>query len=172
MGATNSGKTTMIEQLSDVYYPVMVGRELRKRFPPDYFDGQAAPAKTDELAFQIMCEGIQEAHDKAMIPIVDGQPRNQVQLEWCKRDFIDRDGMFECKFIHLWAPREIRVARAKARDTDEAKLKLSMDRMDGDVLTLYDLWLQLSQFVPADDMKVINTNLRTAIVEAGSFIRD
>ena len=166
MGATNCGKTTLIDQLSDTFHPVVVGKVLRKMYPPDYFEGQAAPAKTDEIAFNIMCDGIKEAHEKGKVPLIDGQPRNQVQLEWCCRDFINNN--YDCRIIHLWAPREERVRRAEKRDSDPAKLKLSMDRMDGDVLTLYDLWLQLQR--THADMMVADTTTDTYVEEIIEFI--
>lgn len=172
MGATNCGKTTAINDLSkmiDTFYPVVVGKVLRSMFPPDYFDGQAAPAKTDKLAFKIMCDGINEAHAKGKIPLIDGQPRNQVQLSWCCESYIDND-KYDCRLLHLWAPRDIRVERAKRRDNDPAKLKLSMDRMDGDVLVLYDLWLQLQ--TRADKMLVVDTSRSEYYKDMISFIED
>lgn len=155
MGPTNCGKTTVINKLENSnrihgFYPVLVGKKLREMYPPDYFDGQAAPAKTDDIAFKLMCDGINDGFSFGKIPVVDGQPRNQVQLELCEEYF----KLYDCKIVMLWAPKNIRIERAKNRDNDPAKLKLSMDRMDGDSITLFDLWMQMSNY----DTKVVNTN--------------
>jgi len=169
MGATNCGKTTLINSLEE-YYPVVVGKKLREMFPPEYFDGQAAPAKTDEIAFRLMVEGIDEAHQLGKIPLIDGQPRNQVQLGWCEANYFDNQ-LYDCKIMHLWAPRDIRVQRAEKRDKDDpSKLKLSMDRMDGDSIILYDLWLQLSMNY-IDNMKVFNTSKEGYIDDIRRFIK-
>lgn len=157
MGATNCGKTYLIDRLSEElnFFPVVVGKKLREMYPPDYFDGQAAPAKTDEIAYKLMVEGIEEGFAAGAIPVIDGQPRNQVQLGWCSENYFDNPE-YDCKIVHLWAPRDVREERAKNRDSDPAKLKLSMDRMDGDAITLYDLWLQLS-LKYADNMTVLDS---------------
>ena len=141
MGATNCGKTTVIDHICeqyDNYHAVLVGKKMRAMFPPNYFEGQAAPAKTDELAFSLMMEGIEESGDD--IPIIDGQPRNQVQLEWCKEKVFNT---YDCRFVVLWAPRHIREARARGRDMEESQLALSLQRMDSDQVTLFDIILQM-----------------------------
>jgi adenylate kinase family enzyme len=152
MGPTNVGKTYFISEMQKSFniYPVMIGKILRAKYPPDYFDGQAAPAKTDNEAWNIMIEEIKKAHDQGMTPLVDGQPRNQQQLDWVfeklsKELFGAECPLGYCSAIHLWAPREERVKRAQARDIDPKALELSMQRMDGDVFTLYDLWLQIEK---------------------------
>jgi hypothetical protein len=43
-------------------------------------------------------------------------------------------------FLHLWAPRHVRQARAEARDKDNPeKLRLSLQRMDNDPPVLYEV---------------------------------
>ena len=142
LGPTNCGKTTVINKLttdSSIFYPVLVGKKLRAMFPPEFFDGQAAPAKTDDLAFKLMCEGVDEALSLGKIPVIDGQPRNAVQYDLCSKFFGNHNDYF-CCFVNLWASRDVRLARATFRDgNDSSKLKLSLDRMDSDVLILYDI---------------------------------
>jgi hypothetical protein len=149
LGATNSGKTTFINEVckneskwfKKGFHPIVIGQKLRKMFPPEYFEGQGAPAKTDEIAFKLMMEGINEAISLDKIPVIDGQPRNQRQLEWCTESLFSKNN---CIFCHLWAPRETREMRAKKRDSDPGKLKLSMERMDSDSIILYDIWCHLT----------------------------
>lgn len=153
MGPTNTGKTYFINKVKEYthnIYPVMIGKILRAKYPPDYFEGQAAPAKTDNEAWNIMVEEIKKAHNQDMIPLVDGQPRNQQQLNWVfeklsEELFNTKCSLNYCGAIHLWAPRDKRIKRAQERDTDTKALELSMKRMDGDVFTLYDLWLQIER---------------------------
>lgn len=138
IGSTNSGKTTLIKKLCEdtCFNPVMIGQELRKLYPPSFFEGQAAPSKTDNLAFDIMRKKIMESLDNNQIPLIDGQPRNNVQYELCKEYFENHD----CRFINLWASREQRIVRSKNRDkNNEEKLKLSIARIDNDSIILYDI---------------------------------
>lgn len=170
LGSTNSGKTTLINKLCErkLFFPVIIGQKLRELYPPEFFEGQAAPAKTDNIAFEIMCDGIKEAHNNRMIPIVDGQPRNHVQYELCKKYFDDRQ--YNCKFINLWASKDIRVSRARNRDIDENKLKLSMERMDNDSIMLYDIVSRLH----IDDYDIRHFNSETLYynIEIEKFLED
>jgi hypothetical protein len=159
LGPTNCGKSTLINKMekSGVFYPVLIGKILRAKYPPEYFEGQAAPAKTDNDAWSIMVDEINSAHNSCKIPMIDGQPRNSVQYQWCVRDYFNNPE-YDCKFIKLWASREERVRRAKLRDTDEAKLALSMRRMDDDVLVLEDIVSKLQLNFPTSFL-LVNTEL-------------
>jgi adenylate kinase family enzyme len=88
-----------------------------------------------------MCDCINKSGDK--IPIIDGQPRNLVQYELCKEKYFNNSN-YKCIFINLWAPKEVRIERAANRDKDILDLKLSLDRMDGDSIVLFDILSKLS----------------------------
>jgi hypothetical protein len=135
MGATCAGKSTLIEHVRDLpdYGVVEVGKALRKKYGEDYFKGQAAPDHTEQEAWNIMLEGIDINADKPFT-LIDGQPRTEKQayksmhLPWRKL------------YVHLWAPNLVRCARSYQRDhADEAKLRLSQNRITGDLPALYNV---------------------------------
>lgn len=139
MGVTNTGKSTIMETMRGYEYAgvglVEVGKMMRAKYPPDYFKGQGAPQHTQTEAWKMMTDGI-AAHADAgrKVVLIDGQPRNWEQMEWAL-------AMPNPKtFLHLWAPPQTRLERAHKRDaTDLEKLKLTLARLQDDVIKLYDI---------------------------------
>lgn len=170
LGETNAGKSTLIDRMekSGFYYAVLIGRILRAKYPPEYFEGQAAPAKTDTDAWSIMVEEINKAHNSCKTPVVDGQPRNNVQYGWCDKYYFSNKE-YDCKFIKLWASREERIRRAKARDSDESKLKLSMQRMDSDTIILSDIVSKLQSSFN-DKYLLVNTEVSGYLDKVDSWL--
>lgn len=61
IGATNAGKSTLISAAKEVGCgTVEVGKMMRAKYPPEYFQGQAAPTKTQGEAMQMMMDGIEQ----------------------------------------------------------------------------------------------------------------
>jgi adenylate kinase family enzyme len=137
VGATNTGKTTLLEKVKEKWpelvHLIQVGKILRSKYPPEYFEGQAAPSKTQEEAIQLVLDGIKAGENKQFI-LVDGQPRDTTQADTLCQLPTFRDQII----IELVAPREIRVKRAEARDTG-SKLELSLQRMDKDILCTHEV---------------------------------
>jgi ATPase subunit of ABC transporter with duplicated ATPase domains len=85
MGPTCAGKSTFlnyaVEKDPGHVGLVEVGKMLRAKYPPSYFEGQAAPAKTQKEAWD-MCEGRIRDHlaEGKTIVLVDGQPRSHDQV--------------------------------------------------------------------------------------------
>ena len=145
MGATNVGKSTIMDTVRS--YPTLgtieVGKLMRAKYPPEHFQGQGAPAHTQVEAWKMLTDGIAD-HAGARIIIdrdevrrevifVDGQPRNQEQTKWALA--LPNPKLF----LHLWAPPEVREARARNRDKDDpAKLELSLKRLIDDPRVLFD----------------------------------
>ena len=138
LGPTNSGKTTIIDHFTtvnpDKFTGVLIGREMRKRYPPEHFQGKAQMADTEAEVLEILWNGVKAATTPVIL--VDGQPRNLNQITWMEAHFC-RD--YRWCAVNCYAPRPYRVERAEARDPDPEKLALSMKRMDDDVLTLYEV---------------------------------
>jgi hypothetical protein len=83
---------------------------------------------------------------------VDGQPRTINQLEKVLYDYVE----YPKSFVHVFATRHERVIRAIKRDAgNQAKLKLSMDRMDGDIPVIYEIDTLLR--CAGEDVEIVNT---------------
>jgi hypothetical protein len=153
IGATNSGKSTFLHDVADCWKDkvglVEVGKTLRAKYGASYFNGQAAPEKTAAEAWQLMLDGI-EAHDQAgkEIILVDGQPRSEQQCLDILKQYVlpvyEKDRLklpkYDARILHLYAPESVRLERAKKRDgEDPEKLALSLARMKGDTVGLYNV---------------------------------
>lgn len=136
MGATNVGKSTYLDSIR--HYPgvglVEVGKMFRAKYPPEHFQGQAAPAHTQKEAWSMFLEGVAQCVSKdCKVAVIDGQPRNPEQTKWA---LAMPNPM---RFVHLWAPPDVREARARNRDKDDpSKLELSLKRLIDDPRVLFD----------------------------------
>jgi hypothetical protein len=166
IGATNAGKSTLIEAAKHLGHgTVEVGKAMRAKHPPEYFQGSAAPEHTEIEAWQCLLDGIAAsnlAHSIKYAPFggerrafcfIDGQPRSLKQYHKVRRDF----PYYQTTFVHLWAPNTEREIRARNRDKgDPAKLALSLARLNGDIPVLYDmLFLMAQEHLP---IQHVNTN--------------
>lgn len=154
MGITCSGKDYFIELAvklyPDIFGAVQVGKEFRRRYPPDYFKGSAAPAHTEQEAIDIF----KEQHNAAVFAgcsciLVSGQPRRPSQVASCL-SYAPGD------IIFMYTPDEIVLERiAKRFENDPASKLLSMQRVVNDKVQLYDTIFEcLRRNV---DFKTINT---------------
>ena len=146
LGATNAGKSTFLQRALAAVpraHEVEVGKMMRAKYldpasphyQPDYFKGQAAPDHTEAEAWQMMLDGIAAAPEGTEMILIDGQPRS-VKQAVAAATMPGHERMF----LHLWAPRHVRQARAEARDKDSPeKLRLSLQRMDNDPPVLYEV---------------------------------
>lgn len=139
MGPTCAGKSTLFDYVRK-HAPhiglVEVGKMFRAKYPPSYFQGQAAPAHTREEAWQ-MCEGAIREHAAAgkLHVLVDGQPRSIDQVEACFTKLAD----FPRKlFVYLDPGLEERtrrlVGRFKLPEEQEA-FELGRQRLTNDIST-------------------------------------
>lgn len=135
MGATCSGKSTLIDELvkHQGVGAVQIGKILRKKYGEAYFKGQGAPAHTANEAIQIYMEEIENHVDagKKLI-IVDGQPRdvNQAKImlnAWPEHKVV---------FYSLFAEHEVREERAKATRVGD-DLDLTVQRLNNDYKPCY-----------------------------------
>jgi hypothetical protein len=139
MGATNAGKSTALQALSEMGWGdiglVEVGKLLRAKYGEAYFKGQAAPSHTQTEAWQLLIDGIQEhARNNVKFVVCDGQPRSFDQV------YNSLKLPNERIYINLYAPADVREARARARDSaNPEKLALSLARLHGDIPMLYEI---------------------------------
>lgn len=143
LGATGAGKTTFLDTVAREHlgqcHLIQVGKTLRAKYGEDYFKGQAAPEHTQEEAWDLLLDGVCYGVDMNIPHIlVDGQPRTVEQVERIGHVFDCIEPGRSIKFLHLFAPLEIRTARVTQRDrTNEARYKLAMSRLQGDYEPLY-----------------------------------
>jgi dephospho-CoA kinase len=140
MGGTNSGKTTLLDALdgSGFFQPIFVGRILRKKYPPEFFQGQAAPEKTRKEAWQLVYDGIAHAESIGKVPVLDGQPRGVEELE-VFYEILQRHCILfsEVRVVSLFVDERTAYARAMRRDADNpGALALSLERMKTEAATL------------------------------------
>ena len=146
IGPTNAGKSSVMDAVKQLpngkHATIEIGKALRAKYPPEYFAGQSNPKHTAVEAWSLF---VQDSHKHteagARYIWVDGQPRDLEQAHQILERFRDRPAVF----VHLHARREVRLARAQARDTDPAKLALSMARMDGDIPAIYEILALLNK---------------------------
>jgi hypothetical protein len=187
LGPTNVGKSTLLEHAGRLpgVGLVEVGKLMRAKYldpksphyDPDYFKGSAAPTHTATEAWKMMQTGIDDAIDMgAHTVFIDGQPRDVDQADGVYGDYEIIADKYNVLYVNLFAQLETRVARANARDKDEAKLRLSMQRMEADCIKIYEVISRVllrggkiitlatdhSTFSPADTAAMlVSTSLRS-----------
>lgn len=154
-GITNVGKSTLIDRCRDIpdLGVIEVGKEMRRRHPPEYFKGLAALPETETEVWQICEEQYAAAANAGKRAIlVDGQPRMPSQVVEMYRRF----GPY--RVIHLYASHPTLAARAAARDTDPGKVELNRKRLVNDYNQLYHS-LMAYEGVPENHVDVVVTEI-------------
>lgn len=148
LGNTGAGKTTMMDLLyernTDAVAHISVGRELRKRYSPDYFNGQAAPEKTEVEALELYDLFIYVNKHKPQVKliVVDGQPRKASQVSRVLS--LHPDCPHHFMLVH--ADHEVRARRLVGRDGDDPeKMRLAMARLDNDYRNQYECMIELAR---------------------------
>lgn len=172
IGPTGAGKSRFLAGIKnvcgDAVHLVEVGKALRAKYPPSYFEGQAAPTKTAAEAWQLCQDGISAgiAAGKPAI-LIDGQPRSMEQVIRICHTYSNAD-LYGLHFIHLCAPPAVRAARLAERDTGDA-LELAKARLIGDVAPLYE---NLSELLSLKcNVITVNTERQDPVEELLPWIR-
>lgn len=160
MGATCSGKSTFIDRCTESnnkFGSIKVGEEMRRRHPPEYFDGLGAMQHTEDEAWEIFTSSLDDNVRRGKsIVLVDGQPRLPSQVEKCFRAASERSFVW----IILWFMVDEDELKRRMLERFKGKtgeLGLAKERMVNDKCQLYDvfqsifLWdkrYDLSTFIP------------------------
>ena len=144
MGPTCAGKSAFLSAVQERYSSVglvEIGKLLRAKYPPAYFKGQDAPAHTANEAWDLLLAGVAECGKRAVSAVlIDGQPRDLPHVEMVCKTYTRQPELYICRFVHLFASREICEERAARRDAgDPEKLQLSRERMVNDRARLYEV---------------------------------
>lgn len=147
MGATCSGKTTIINKLlslSDEVAAIQVGKVLREKYGEDYFKGQAAPAHTADETEQIYKHGLAKAvkAGKKLI-VIDGQPRDERQVAMCLDTCSQYSGEYQLSFTVVHASHAVREERARSGRKPGPDLDLALARLNNDYKNFYDAVIPL-----------------------------
>lgn len=169
MGTTCVGKDYFIDNAKDKYPSlfgsVNVGKEFRKRYPPEYFEGRGALMKTEDEAFAIF----KEQHDeqvrlKKRFILVSGQPRLPTQVD---RIYSYAPGTI----VWLFAPNETLEERLAIRfENDPSGYDLGKQRLVNDRLQLYEVLFELHEReIPIKTIDVMHTNVLQVIDQIAHF---
>lgn len=151
MGPTCSGKSTLLRLLEkripeDQLGLVEVGKAMRSKYPPDYFKGQCNPKHTQEEAWRICEEAVNDHRDAGRsFIVVDGQPRDIGQVHLCLSRFPFADG-FRTEYILLDANLEERERRARATRSGADLETLALPRLTNDMVAYYGVLVELLKF--------------------------
>lgn len=143
-GTTCVGKDYFIETALDrypnIFGAVQVGKEFRKRYPPEHFEGKGALIKTEDEAFDIFCEQWTKSFDAGKKYIlVSGQPRLQSQVKRLS-DFVQG----KQTILFLWVPDEVIHRRIEDRfKTDDNWRAAAKQRFINDKIQLFDVLFTL-----------------------------
>jgi shikimate kinase len=142
IGITCSGKTTILNQMKqrhpDAIGLVQVGKEMRRRHPPEYFDGLGAMPKTEDEAWTIFEEQLKKCAGYRYV-LVDGQPRMASQVQRCLM-------VPDHRFLWLSTMPSIIAARIESSDRTDAEKKLARERVHNDSKQLIDVMSLLDDF--------------------------
>ena len=153
VGGCGSGKTTLVERIADNYDEcgcVEVGKEMRKRYSPEAFQGQGCPDWAEREAWNLMVEKINEQRRQGRRYIfIDGQPRKPRTVDQLA-EFYQGDLRFlndgsEYTYdiplvLHLYADYDVRHQRIMERDrANDKDLNLAKQRLENDTYQLYDV---------------------------------
>ena len=166
-GMTNSGKSTLLDHMrhfKDIGV-IEVGKEMRKRYPPGYFDGKGAMAKTEDEVWKIVDTSYAAAQRAGRkVVLLDGQPRLPVQIQQLESRF----GPFALIWLHTHE--EVIRERSEARAQTPEGLELSNKRMINDKCHLYDVMFHYMDRGFDFPMKTIDTDCPKWLDDVEKFI--
>jgi len=141
LGCTGAGKTTILDALGTetAVGTVAVGRMFRAKYPPEYFQGQAAPKHTQDEALQMYQEGVQAeiAAGKSLV-LIDGQPRDFSQVAAITSMWPTH----AVRYLLVHATQEVREARLR-ESRSGSNLELALNRLEGDYKGLHEVTTEL-----------------------------
>jgi shikimate kinase len=137
-GITCSGKDTIAEAIATThgFGLIQVGKEFRKRYPPDHFKGLGAMPSTEKEAFEIFKEQYEAAKDKPVILCVS-YPRIKENLD-CVLEYNPR-----FVYIHTRNPETYEKRLLERFPKDSEGYNLSKARLTNDRTQGYNLLMEL-----------------------------
>lgn len=150
-GTTCVGKSTFMAQAQEIMGSrvglVEVGKEMRRRYPPERFRGLGAMEDTEDEVFEIYTAQLRKAFGaNCDFILVDGQPRLPSQIDRVLSFF----PAVTKKVWWLFAEEETVNRRLNHRfKEDEEGFKLAQQRVTNDKVQLYPIaWELLHRRIP------------------------
>jgi hypothetical protein len=167
LGITCSGKDYLIDYAiskhPEKFGVVQVGREFRKRYPPEYFKGSGAPDHTEVEALEIYKEQFTKALGKPYI-LVSSQPRRPSQVQPCVEHCLAND--YQPVALFLYAPGIVVTNRIESRfKDDESGKTLAQARVTNDKVQFYDTIFELLKLEEQGIVKIVTLDQRDQRVE-------
>lgn len=143
LGPTNAGKSTLLKTVKELFPQrvglVEVGKEMRRRHPPEFFQGSAAPEHCEQEALSIFHEQMVEATKHEFV-FVDGQPRRVSQITPCLQYRYDH----QLFFLLMNESEEVLKKRLEGRFAPgSGEYELSWMRIRNDKVQLFDVLFEL-----------------------------
>lgn len=164
-GATCAGKGTFLDyaqaQLGNRVYLVQIGKIMRTRHPPEFFDGKGAMQSTEAEVWEIFAEELTKglADPNVRLILLDGLPRMGGQIPKLLSYF---NSFVQYGFVFLHASQETRKKRVISRfpypgeenpprppmpgETDKVKNNrdLSDRRVTNDLIQIHDVLAEVT----------------------------
>jgi adenylate kinase family enzyme len=143
MGVTCSGKSTFIQSKAKDkrFGSIEIGKEMRKRHTPDYFNSLGAMPHTEKEVWEIF-EQQYAAVANAQVILIDGQPRlpSQVSRLMDHAKWVGR----ELHYVFFSVDKDETFRRLMGRFPNDAQSQaLSLARSINDKVQLYDVVVEL-----------------------------
>ncbi len=145
LGITCTGKDTLVERMVEKYPDVgavQVGKEFRKRYPPERFKGLGAMPDTEKESWEIFDEQLALCKDKSIV-LITAQPRMESQVN----EIMNRC-VIKPEFYALTCSKEELQRRIIKRfdNQEEGWLTLAQQRVNNDKIQLYEVLLTLAKW--------------------------
>lgn len=136
IGISGCGKSTFINetvaQYPDEFGAIQVGKEMRKRYPPEFFKNRGAMEETEDVVFQIFEEQYNNNKGKKIV-LVDGQPRMPSQVDKLVSLFLT------FRVMVLNTEHSVLQCRAESRSADKKEHAFHINRIMNDYQDLYSV---------------------------------
>lgn len=144
MGVTCTGKDTLVERMQQLWPDdiglIQVGKEFRRRYPPEYFKGKAAMPHTEAESWSIFEEQKAAAADKPLVLVVS-QPRMRSQLD----EILKRVESINFYLLTCTDDELMRRINKRFEDQKEGWKTLALERVTNDKVQHFDLMVHMIQ---------------------------
>lgn len=147
MGTTCSGKSTFLDFAENLHPDrvgtINVGQMMRAKYPPEHFEGSAAPDHTEIEAWSMFTYAL-KGHIQAgkELILTDGQPRSHKQVQWAIHDLHEYLCVFD--YVLFDCHKQERRRRLTNRfPNDPSSLELGEKRLTNDMVMYYVVLAEL-----------------------------
>lgn len=148
----------MCKLLPDLCQGLFIGRVLRSRHPPEYFNGLMAQSKTEPEVYAIFEEALDGflASDKQIL-MADGIPRLPSQVGWLTETLATRplEAIRPC-LVRLEVSEAVQAERSRLRGGNASERALTESRLTHDRPMLEDVYREVDNLFGKDAWRVFS----------------